>query len=317
MAIYFTDFESTAVGNTPTDWTLNRWSANCSLLVASDAGAVNGKTAVFKNTGGGDSRAIFTWDAVDTDANRDNLEILVRFKGNSLSVTENTARLFGRGSGPNDDPIGYVLGLAGLHSNARKRIIKYFNQSFSDLLSETWAGVAQNEWWLVRAQYTGTTLRFRAWLDGTTEPTTWDLSTTDSDIASAGWVGLFIFDAGYETHVDWFSVGTNGDAAPAGSFINAGITITGIKEANEANTLVASVDSPRIKVWSGTDDSGAEDDLLGEGETNYPITNGILEVPLSTYFVDDVVTVEVMWTVGTERKLFIKETTVVDLEAGT
>ena len=111
---------------------------------------------------------------------------------------------------------------------------------------------------------------------------------------------------------DAIHVSTVAVLSPPSSF---GIRITDIKEPNEANTLVASVASPRIKVWRGTDDSGAEDDLLGEDETDYPITNGILEVPLPTYFVDDVVTVEVMWTVGTERKLFVKETTVVDLGA--
>ena len=112
---------------------------------------------------------------------------------------------------------------------------------------------------------------------------------------------------------DTVTVGPTVDAPPS----STGIIITGIKEPNEANTLVASVASPRIKVWSGTDDSGAENILFDNEDAIYPITNGELEVPLPAYAVDDVVTVEVMWTVGTERKLFIKETTVVDLGSGT
>ena len=92
-----------------------------------------------------------------------------------------------------------------------------------------------------------------------------------------------------------------------------GITITGIKEPNEPNTPVDGITNARVKVWSGTDDTGAEGDLLPD----VSITNGTLSTGLSgSPEIDAVLTVEVMWTVGTERKLFITETTVVDLEGG-
>ena len=94
-----------------------------------------------------------------------------------------------------------------------------------------------------------------------------------------------------------------------------GIRVTDIKEPNEADTLVTGVTNARVKVWIGTDDSGEEDDI----SSNQVIENGVLEVNVSDveFALNDTVTVEVMWTVGTERKLFIKETTVVDLEGGT
>ena len=91
-----------------------------------------------------------------------------------------------------------------------------------------------------------------------------------------------------------------------------GITIDEIKEPNEANSLVDGVTNVRVKVWYGSSDTGIEDDLFIESITNGTLTvSAIEEVSLG-----DPVIVEVMWTVGTERKLFITETTIVDLEGG-
>ena len=91
-----------------------------------------------------------------------------------------------------------------------------------------------------------------------------------------------------------------------------GITIDEIKEPNEANSLVDGVTNVRVKVWYGSSDTGIEDDLFIESITNGTLTVSAIEgVPLG-----DPVIVEVMWTVGTERKLFITETTIVDLEGG-
>jgi len=49
-----------------------------------------------------------------------------------------------------------------------------------------------------------------------------------------------------------------------------GITITEIKEPNEADTPVDGVTNARVKVWYGSDDTGAEDEL----HLNQTITNG-------------------------------------------
>jgi len=91
-----------------------------------------------------------------------------------------------------------------------------------------------------------------------------------------------------------------------------GITITGIKEPNEADTLVTGVTNARVKVWYGSDDTGEEDEL----HTNQTITNGSLTTDLAGGTVDGAAVVEVLWIDGTERKLFITDTTVVDLGSG-
>lgn len=61
-------------------------------------------------------------------------------------------------------------------------------------------GFVGGEWWRIRAQRTGTTIRCRAWKDGTAEPTTWLHSITEVDnptgrvgfraLASIGSTGL-------------------------------------------------------------------------------------------------------------------------------
>ena len=52
------------------------------------------------------------------------------------------------------------------------------------------AGTADDDWWYVRFQLEGTSLRARAWKLGTTEPTTWTATATDSSITAAGNIGI-------------------------------------------------------------------------------------------------------------------------------
>lgn len=54
------------------------------------------------------------------------------------------------------------------------------------------SGFTANQWWHVRAQRTGTTIRCRAWLDGTSEPSTWTFSVTDTAFPT-GRIGLRSF----------------------------------------------------------------------------------------------------------------------------
>lgn len=50
-------------------------------------------------------------------------------------------------------------------------------------------GFTAGQWWRIRAQRTGSTIRCRAWLDGTAEPSTWLHSVSDTD-QPAGRVGF-------------------------------------------------------------------------------------------------------------------------------
>jgi hypothetical protein len=172
------------------------------------------------------------------------------------------------------------------------------------------------DWYWFRGQKTGTTLRFKVWQYDpiVEEPAAWTRTYTDADISTAGATGFgaYINSSVDSTEIAYVSVGTGTDLALYPETATLGITITGIKEPNEADTLVASVTTARVKVWYGSDDTGAEDEL----HVNQTITNGALEVELTDGTVDAAAIVEVMWTVGTERKLFITDTTVVDIGSG-
>jgi Concanavalin A-like lectin/glucanases superfamily len=52
------------------------------------------------------------------------------------------------------------------------------------------AGTADDDWWYVRFQLEGTSLRARAWKFGTPEPTTWTVTATDSSLTAAGNVSI-------------------------------------------------------------------------------------------------------------------------------
>jgi cell wall-associated NlpC family hydrolase len=54
------------------------------------------------------------------------------------------------------------------------------------------SGFTANQWWRIRLQRTGSTLRCRAWLDGSSEPSTWTYSVTDTTFPS-GRIGFRTF----------------------------------------------------------------------------------------------------------------------------
>lgn len=80
-------------------------------------------------------------------------------------------------------------------------------------------GFAANQWWRLRVQRTGTTIRCRAWLDGSSEPGTWTFSVTDTQFPT-GRIGLRSFASTgstavpFNTLVDDFTLETGAWATP-------------------------------------------------------------------------------------------------------
>lgn len=106
---------------------------------------------------------------------------------------------------------GYI---AGFDEFGRLQIRRWSSGSEVTLATDSGTTVAAGEIWWVRFEATGTTVRVRAWEDGTAEPGTWNRSVTDST-HSSGWVGLATT-AGSSGNMraGAVGVGTSGDPAP-------------------------------------------------------------------------------------------------------
>ena len=196
------------------------------------------------------------------------------------------------------------------------------SSSISSLGLQTITRPENNGWFYIRSKVDGTNIRTKLWLYDDPEPSEFQHNVVDANLTNSGEFGLALYarrtdlSQGADLQVIYISAGTGTDEAPLpGPEENLGLKIEGIKEPNEANALVTGVTNARVKVWLGSDNTGEEDALRND----QTIGGGHMEVDLDAldgFFLNDTVTVEVMWTVGTERKLFITETTVVDLEGG-
>lgn len=68
-------------------------------------------------------------------------------------------------------------------------VSKVVGGTYTRLKTSSNIGTDDNNWWYVRFQLEGTSLRARAWKYGTTEPTTWTLTKSDSSLTQ-GTVGI-------------------------------------------------------------------------------------------------------------------------------
>lgn len=236
MAQYFTNFSEYATTVQPSDWTERFVDANNAWTVESsaDAGVTGGKVLVLDKLG--NSRNMLSWDAIDADANRDDVEIV--FKSKLPDGERFDVRAAGRGAGAAASETCYVGGYRFQDfSFSNAEIHKYVNGVSTlnlDSPPSGWEDLPNNTWYWTRFRINGTTLQEKFWRDGTEEPTEWELSATDSSITDPGWVGLFVFTGVADGQiVDSFGVGTNGDAAPLSWFENYQLAGSGVS--NDAN----------------------------------------------------------------------------------
>jgi len=112
--------------------------------------------------------------------------------------------------------------------------------------------------------------------------------------------------------LDEVTAGPTVDAPPSSA--SPGITITGIKEPNESDTLVTGVTNAVVKAWYGSppSDTGAEDELL----TAQSISEGSMTPELGLASVGNDVILVVKWDAGSgETKFFRTTGTIIDLDA--
>jgi len=95
----------------------------------------------------------------------------------------------------------------------------YINNSIDSAKSFKRKAIISSEYDAVscRVQFSGNNIKVKAWLKSNSEPSSWDLSFSDSEFSSAGQIGYLIpRDYSYSYYLFEFGVGTGGDSAPTG-----------------------------------------------------------------------------------------------------
>lgn len=209
MTTYSTGFDSYTTDAQPSDWTARWTTSNVTYAVRSKTGAEGGKVLEHTSTSG--ARRLLSWDTIDGDANRANVEILARFRF-SITATD-VIRLVARASGTTGSETSYHLIVNATAANIY--LHKYVAGVSANIgSSASFSPPGVNSWLYARFRVNGTTLQGKIWSEGIAEPADWMVVETDSSISAAGWVGLSIFPTTGTRDVDLVSIGTNGDAAP-------------------------------------------------------------------------------------------------------
>jgi hypothetical protein len=196
---YFTDFSEYSVGQSPADW-VQILNAN-TLKIIVDAGARG--NALQWTVQNFNQNRVLKWAALDGDTGSNNLEMLALCRetgsGNPLLVGRSNAG-------------GTNFYSAGQNANGA-RVYSVVNGTLSGLGFQS--ANFESAWMWIRVSFVGSLLRVRNWADGSIEPSTWNLSVTNTNHSAAGAVGLFLAGTGDATELAQFGVGTGGDPAPA------------------------------------------------------------------------------------------------------
>lgn len=132
-----------------------------------------------------------------------NCQVVARFQWQDSSMPVLYARYNGATS------TGYALRV----SSSQYSLMRFTGYNTSVFIgSSASLSLIAGNWYWMRLEVTGTTVRARVWADGSAEPTTWGVSSSDSNIVSGG-LGFGIY--GTNTYnLDWIGIGTDGHPAP-------------------------------------------------------------------------------------------------------
>lgn len=214
MAQYSTDFGEYTAGSLPADWSVRFTSAPWSVVA--DVSSISGKALRLVAPA---TLAVYgvSWSNIDADVDRANSEILIRFRAVGIE-TALILSTFARGAG--GETTGTYFG-ASINANQTPdalRAVKRVSGTFTTISAvNSPSQIAPGAAYWMRTRVNGSSVSVRIWADGSAEPATWQVGTTDTAISAAGWVG-FAYGAvsgpgNAGANVDWFSVGTNGDSA--------------------------------------------------------------------------------------------------------
>ena len=207
MATLFRDFSNTAVDSQPANTTLRRSASSGDFVRRDDD---NEAVLRYRASSGGIAARGLQYDAVSSSGT---VEVfgLARDQDETSPVS---LRLVCFASDAPDNEYGAII-------DATKNVIQLYkriNGSFSTL-SEISKSINSNLYDNIRLQVapgSPNELKLRVWDEGASEPSTWDVTTTDNelDTTNGGWIGHIGFAESESVLFKKVGIGTNGDAAP-------------------------------------------------------------------------------------------------------
>lgn len=227
MAQYSRDFSADTIGVTPADFTPGATALGTGTAEVEAFTGATGDQAFVIRPQSGNRHVPVRWDTITGDADRDDIELLMRFQ-----TTENWAGFYegaailGRleegtfvlasayGAGLSNGGhthyafIGETTNIAG---NLPEIATAYADPGFVP---------AQDTWYWVRLRINGTTLSAWFWEDGDpveTNADTPDITITDATLTTGTAGIMWDTNSGQPLVIDFISAGTNGDAAPSPS----------------------------------------------------------------------------------------------------
>ena len=202
MAQYSVDPNDLPLGEDPPGFT-KRWDTSFTVEVIEESA-----NNILRLTASDRGRYMVSIDEIDADPDRDQVEVVERFR-----VTEqasNIGRMQLRASGIAADANAYLAELSG----GEVRVSIYDDGDFDVRVANS-KGYPIGTFFWRRTRAHGDQIKTRTW-EGTPddEPAIWDAETTDSTILGAGWVGPGRFREFGANDWDFIGIGTDGDPAP-------------------------------------------------------------------------------------------------------
>lgn len=215
MAKYYQDFRDKQTDSFPSGFTWRWHESNADFYVREKTGSIGGKTLEVISNDLSVAK-IISYDAVDSDENRDNVEVVCRFRITSTNSEQLSVILRGGGSDSSKD--GYLFAVA--PSFGGYDLSRFKNNSWTLFETKAMTFEMGNWYWLrCRAvdEEGNARLQVKVWDDGDEEVEEWGISGVDTSadkIMGVGFVGFGKEKSLGVTDIDVIGIGTDGDGAP-------------------------------------------------------------------------------------------------------
>lgn len=201
MAQYFEDFESDTLGAAPAGFTLQGATADFKVISEASQKSVSRDT---NNTNYG----YCIYDAITSETNA---QILAKFKNDAGGAGGSTINLWVALSGSAGSEDGYSVNVD--RGFADMRVQRWDAGATTVIGSNSSRSISDGVTYWLRFEKTGTTIRAKMWVDGTSEPETWDVSVTDAT-HSSGSVAFGVSNNDRDLYFKEVGFGSGGDSAP-------------------------------------------------------------------------------------------------------